>query len=969
MKSIFLGLILTWLISLIQGQVEFDVLWNFDQYPDPNKSGWANATSEVIDMETYVDKGELRCSITGWNPVLDSPALYLNITNRHYLVMRARYQGRATTANLLLRSGASPSPNPQLLATTAYWEGRLPIQPISGISTSSINNHNYSINNLFDNNIYTTFYAANRSLVNIVMDLQSYRYIIEIVIHPISGINSPKRCLLMASMTSGIGPFQTVKTFTINSNQGYNSSNNQNYSNSGFEYSNYSSTDDPSNTQSFGGFHGYARYWKLVILDNYGGEYIGIREIVLNGYDERVTVVPFSLTTSTSTSTSSDSSSDSGVGTSSTTSSVLATHNMYYLPLHTYFNGILLRMRLQLLYPTSTSTSFSNANSTSGVANSTSGLPTIFRESLDIDYIHIIRAPVFWKIRGCIDQYYETANYQSPQYNISQMIHYINNHLPHYSFRQHNLSYQYATTYNCPLTGNILITIEGENFGNQPRVTVGNKPCPVVRVSYSTDQGRIQQLVCRLPPGQTRGLQRVRVTNGYHPALYYEFAGLSYRVAPVVPTPPQVTNIAAYKVDLVWQCPGDDFMKLTVTGYKIVYFPAQSPQLASNITVGNITTTSIRGLSPGIEYVFAIAAIAEGIYETAETASTDSTELLPTDLYGRRAHLTSETLTALSYSNLYGSSYAATAMYSNNNNGNGALSYEALYLADSVLSTFSEYTNVTATTQHDLHFSFFNANQTLNNSAAISGTWDGVGYNSGNSNGPTGQYGSEGSYGLILVGSANVANCNASSTCCDGYNASLGAVASCATGYSSVCAVLQAHSLAYDTVINSIQSRRGVPSNVPYSNNAPAVISFLRLDELISNKGASLPESSCGPQLRLTSSEARAAGAMWYARKMNVFEGFDTTIQYQISNPSLKCDRMDDVNTFCRSRGADGFAFVIQNVSPTALGNAGAGLGYEGIFNSLAVEMDTYHNYDQMDYYENHIAVMTQVITNYHHTL
>eukprot|EP01033_Poteriospumella_lacustris_P010558 gene10558-7510_t len=79
----------------------------------------------------------------------------------------------------------------------------------------------------------------------------------------------------------------------------------------------------------------------------------------------------------------------------------------------------------------------------------------------------------------------------------------------------------------------------------------------------------------------------------------------------------------------------------------------------------------------------------------------------------------------------------------------------------------------------------------------------------------------------------------------------------------------------------------------------------------------------------------------------------------QISNPSLKCDRMDDVNTFCRSRGADGFAFVIQNVAPNALGNAGS-----GIFNSLAVELDTYHNYDQMDYYENHVAVLTQGFRN-----
>jgi hypothetical protein len=51
---------------------------------------------------------------------------------------------------------------------------------------------------------------------------------------------------------------------------------------------------------------------------------------------------------------------------------------------------------------------------------------------------------------------------------------------------------------------------------------------------------------------------------------------------------------------------------------------------------------------------------------------------------------------------------------------------------------------------------------------------------------------------------------------------------------------------------------------------------------------------------------------------------------------------------------------VIQNVGLTALGLAGSGLGYSGLFNALAVEMDTYHNYDQMDFYENHIAVITE---------
>jgi|ERR1719263_884933 len=93
---------------------------------------------------------------------------------------------------------------------------------------------------------------------------------------------------------------------------------------------------------------------------------------------------------------------------------------------------------------------------------------------------------------------------------------------------------------------------------------------------------------------------------------------------------------------------------------------------------------------------------------------------------------------------------------------------------------------------------------------------------------------------------------------------------------------------------------------------------------------------------------------------MNVREGFETTFKFEISNPSLRCDRLDDVNTYCRSRGADGLAFVLQNESPIALGKAGSGIGYEGINNSFAIELDTYMNYDNMDPYENHISVLTQ---------
>ena len=67
--------------------------------------------------------------------------------------------------------------------------------------------------------------------------------------------------------------------------------------------------------QHFTNFEGYARYWRLIIVDNHGGPNIGIREIYLDGYDERVNVVPFDLDNSN-------------------------TYQMYYIPISTYLSGI-----------------------------------------------------------------------------------------------------------------------------------------------------------------------------------------------------------------------------------------------------------------------------------------------------------------------------------------------------------------------------------------------------------------------------------------------------------------------------------------------------------------------------------------------------------------------------------------------------------------------------------------------------
>ena len=848
------------------GGYEIDVSWDFT---NQDYDGWANATSEEMGMEVVSINDELRCSIIQEYPNIDSPQLFLKLTSRHYIVMRMSYFGASSTAKFLLKSGTGVSGRSHRDHGRSYWSTKTTPSIIG--SSISVNDTLYDKSNVVDNDMYTYFLSNSTSGTYIILDLHTSRWIKELRILPIGNENSPKRCLLQRSITTGSGPFETVKSFTI---EGISTL--TNYTQERVE-SNSIVNDDIIDIEAsinatyrakystISGFDGHARYWRLIVLDNYGGPNVGVREISLHGYDEEVAVIPFSISNTGS-------------------------YNNYYIPMAQVMNGNLLRLRLEIQPEIS---SFLNARAGTTIRK--------WREGMNIDYIRIARAPEVYRVRGCLDRYYNEADMVIPLYNVTSIETKINENLPLRSFTKNTMDLPYATTYDCPITGNIDITVEGLNFGPAARIYIDSKEC--IRQSYAigqdTTNARIEEIVCTIPSTTEPGPKLLRVENGILPGLYEDVPYFSYRNAPPVLSSPVFTNVGAYRIDLVWSPPGNEFDHMMTTGYKILWFEPKFPSRISNLTVGNVTTTSVRGLKPATEYVFAIAPIAEGAYHE-QSAS------LPTDLYGRR------------------------------NPVDGAM-----------IGTFSPYTNVTATVLFDFDFGLFNANKTLNSSGSTESA----------SLGATGMWGPEGAYGLVMVGSANVQNCNVSSTCCDGYNATIG-LASCGN-LPTVCAVLPSRALASDFVYGGI-TRRQVGSNIPYPNGAPQEIEIFTLDELIANKGAELPTSQCGPALRLTPSQARESGAAWYRRKMNVREGFDTTITFEISNPSQVCDRLDDVNTFCRSRGADGFAFVIQNVGNTALGLAGSGMGYSGIFNALAVEMDTYHNYDQMDFYENHIAVMTE---------
>jgi hypothetical protein len=85
--------------------------------------------------------------------------------------------------------------------------------------------------------------------------------------------------------------------------------------------------------------------------------------------------------------------------------------------------------------------------------------------------------------------------------------------------------------------------------------------------------------------------------------------------------------------------------------------------------------------------------------------------------------------------------------------------------------------------------------------------------------------------------------------------------------------------------------------------------------------------------LSLTPDELWQGGAAWVVTPQQVAGGFTATFTFELSRDS-------------GPSGADGLAFVIQRspVGVEAIGLPGAGLGYELIENSLAIEFDTWPN-------------------------
>lgn len=108
-----------------------------------------------------------------------------------------------------------------------------------------------------------------------------------------------------------------------------------------------------------------------------------------------------------------------------------------------------------------------------------------------------------------------------------------------------------------------------------------------------------------------------------------------------------------------------------------------------------------------------------------------------------------------------------------------------------------------------------------------------------------------------------------------------------------------------------------------------------------------------GNRVRLTPAQTGQVGGAWFSAKQPVSAGFRTSFAFEVSEPDPDF-------------GADGFAFIVQNVSSTALGVGGSSLGFmdigdgPGLDNFLAVEFDTHNSGITFDTNGNHIAVQSK---------
>ena len=170
---------------------------------------------------------------------------------------------------------------------------------------------------------------------------------------------------------------------------------------------------------------------------------------------------------------------------------------------------------------------------------------------------------------------------------------------------------------------------------------------------------------------------------------------------------------------------------------------------------------------------------------------------------------------------------------------------------------------------------------------------------------------------------------------------------------------------AFLTIL-SFQAKDPDPDPTPYSiycdnslNNYPNFSELRRID-LIGDV------FKIDSTLILTNNLENQTGGVWSDIPYDVRGGFTSEFVFQISDG----DDFGYSDSF--NPGADGIAFVLQADNKGVLGNYAGGIGYEGLANAFAIEIDLYWN-DQPEYNDpngNHLAIFSskEEISADHHS-
>eukprot|EP00644_Phytophthora_capsici_P008007 jgi/Phyca11/125360/e_gw1.58.88.1 len=568
--------------------------------------------------------------------------------------------------------------------------------------------------------------------------------------------------------------------------------------------------------------------------------------------------------------------------------------DLYFIPIWKHVTGVIRRVRF---HPCVSHNAFTG-------------------QSFSIDWIAFTKAPVVTKVRGCIDKYFDDDDVPGSS-NSDKAAHLDCTESESWTNGFHHVSAAVcssmelprASTYNCVREGGEQIAISGKHFGTADAViTIDGVEClDVVHVVPE------EELQCRLPPVTSKWLKNptypsvVRVFNGQLLQLFDEVPLLSYAAPVSAPPRPIISNVAAHALDVNWKAPNDVWVSMTVTGYRVAWKKCADATFSpvQAIVVGNVTSTTLIDLDSSTGYQVKVAPLTENQWRW-------SVEWKDIDLYGHRR-----------------------------------------ILPNAVVGIDSRTSSCVTTLPQDFFFTEFSA-KLLTNLSALPGA---IALRTIPTLGPTGEVGDQGHFGLYMNGDAHVQNCNASVSCCDGFNVRAPSDSSAATaGCSYACFESESRSATY---INA-STIRSLPTNAMTAVPFPAKQVYVFDQSTQKQPRDAAPITAvCGKALRLTASESLLTGAAWYPRQMNVQEGFTTQFSFRATNPSTVCKTMDNVHTNCRSRAGDGFAFVVHNdvQQELALGSGGMALGYGGIQDALAIEFDTWFNPELLDVYENHISV------------